>query len=195
MKQATTRSGNRQLPSLHEALEFARSAHEGQTRRQNGHPFIEHPVAVVELLAACEQSDEVLAAGYLHDTVEKCDRVSLEEVEARFGPGIAAIVDALTEDSSIDGYDERKRALRAKALSSGHPAAVVYAADRLANINDWHALSGSERPRAAARLGTSFESRLLLWGEDLRALTDFDGELPFLTEIEIALRILRGEAV
>lgn len=194
MKQATTHKDSQQAPSLHDALEFARAAHEGQTRRQNGRPFIEHPVAVVELLAERDQPDEILAAGYLHDTVEKCDGVSLKDLEARFGHAVAVIVDALTEDGSIDGYDERKRGLRAKALSSGRPAAVVYAADRLANISDWRALSDEERPRAATRLGTDFNSRMTLWAEDLVALTDYDGELPFLAEIEIELRLLRGEA-
>jgi (p)ppGpp synthase/HD superfamily hydrolase len=194
MKQATTQTGNLQQPSLHDALEFARAAHQGQTRRQNGRPFIEHPVAVVELLAAREQPDEILAAGYLHDTVEKCDGVTLKGLEERFGPTIAAIVDALTEDGTIDDYDERKRGLRTKALSAGRPAAVVYAADRLANINDWRALADEERAQAAARLGTDFDSRMTLWAEDLAALSEYDGELPFLAEIEIELRILRGEA-
>lgn len=194
MKQATTHVGSRQQPSLHDALEFARAAHEGQTRRQDGRPFIEHPVAVVELLASREQPVEILAAGYLHDTVEKCDGVTLKDLEERFGPAIAAIVDALTEDGATEGYDERKRGLRGKALSSGRPAAVVYAADRLANINDWRALPDEERPRAAARLGTDLDSRLTLWAEDLVALTEYNSELPFLAEIEIELRILRGEA-
>jgi (p)ppGpp synthase/HD superfamily hydrolase len=194
MKQATTQTGNLQQPSLPDALELARAAHEGQTRRQNGRPFIEHPVAVVELLAAREQPDEILAAGYLHDTVEKCDGVTLKGLEERFGPTIAAIVDALTEDGTIDDYDERKRGLRTKALSAGRPAAVVYAADRLANINDWRALADEERAQAAARLGTDFDSRMTLWAEDLVALSEYDGELPFLAEIEIELRILRGEA-
>lgn len=148
---------------------------------------------MVELLAGRELPGEVLAAGYLHDTVEKCDGVSLKDIEAQFGPRISAIVDALTEDAAIDGYDERKRGLRAKALSSGYPAAVIYAADRLANISDWHALSDEERLRAAARLGTNFDSRLALWSEDLAALTEYDGELPFLAEIEIELRNLLGE--
>ncbi len=187
-----TRTDHAPPPSLQEALEFARRAHAGQHRRQNGRPFIEHPVAVVDLLAEREQSDEVLAAGYLHDTVEKCESVSLSDLQARFGPAVAVIVDALTEEPGIEGYDERKRALRDRALSSGQEAAVVYAADRLANMRDWQALKDAERPKAAARLGTTFESRLQLWDEDLLALTAHDEQLPFLAEIEIALSDLRS---
>ena len=55
---------------------------------------------------------------------------------------------------------------------------------------------GSERVREAlaGRLGTRLAERLELWDEDLRELTDYDSELPFLAEIETELRALRTEA-
>ena len=64
---STASTGSAQ--TLHDALEYAREAHRGQRRRQNGRPFIEHPVAVAELLATEDQPDAVLAAGYLHEVV------------------------------------------------------------------------------------------------------------------------------
>ena len=64
------------------ALETARRAHAGQVRRgSNGRPFIDHPVAVAERLAEQRQRDEVLAAGLLHDVVEKSE-TEIEEVRS-----------------------------------------------------------------------------------------------------------------
>jgi (p)ppGpp synthase/HD superfamily hydrolase len=175
--------------TLQAALVYARQAHRGQRRRQNGHTFIEHPVAVAELLAADGQPGDILAAGYLHDTVEKCD-VGIADIRRRFGENVASIVAALSEDKSIEDYEERKRALRAAALTAGNGAAIVYAADRLANIRDWVALDEDGRNTAASRLGTDYSSRLDLWWDDLRELTAHDPDLPFLAEIEIELRNL-----
>lgn len=179
---------------LDAALDFARRAHAGQLRKQNGRPFIEHPIAIAELLA--ERSPEgstLIAAAYLHDTVEKTD-VEVTEVEREFGSEVAGIVAALSEDPALDGYAARKRALRSQALSGGDEAAILYAADRLGNLRDWRELSSAQRRKAAERLGTTLEERLRLWGEDLEALTELDAELPFLEQVELELRALRAEA-
>jgi (p)ppGpp synthase/HD superfamily hydrolase len=176
--------------SLAEALEFAREAHAGQFRKQNGSPYIEHPIAVTELLTAAGFEDDVLVAAYLHDVVEKTETAP-HDIEERFGADVTAVVAALTENNSIPAYAARKRALRENALSSGKAAIVVYSADRLANMRDWHALDDTERAAAAKRLGTSFEERMTLWEEDLEALSALQPEPPLLGEIEIELRALR----
>lgn len=192
MDQTATRDGTATgTGQLDAALDLARQAHEGQRRKQNGHPFIEHPVAVEGLLAARGVDDSTLIAAYLHDTVEKTD-IELAEVERRFGPEVAQIVEALSEDTAIEAYAERKRALRAKALAGGRAATIVYAADRLCNLRDWRALSAAERSAAAERLHTTLDERLRLWGEDLDALNALDGEVPFLEEVEVELRALQA---
>ena len=174
------------------ALEFARRAHEGQRRKQTGVPFIEHPVAVARLLADAGCDDTLIAAAYLHDAVEKTD-TDLAQVEEGFGPDVSRLVEALTDDPKISDYAERKRTLRGKALAGGPDAALIYAADRVANMRDWLSLEPAERGACAERLGTSLEERLQLWQEDLSELTAFDSELRFLAEIELALRELRAD--
>jgi (p)ppGpp synthase/HD superfamily hydrolase len=186
-----TRTGAGRTAPLEAALEFAREAHAGQKRKQNGRPYIEHPIAVTELLSGADLDEDVLVAAYLHDVVEKTD-TDPHEVEVRFGPGVTAIVAALTEDESLTSYPERKRALRRKALAAGPSAVTVYTADRLANIRDWVALDDEARAAAADRLGTSFEERMTLWQEDLAALSAQRPEPPLLAEIEIELRELRA---
>ena len=192
MDQIATQRGSRSgAGQLDAALDFARDAHQGQLRKQNGRPYIEHPVAVEELLAARGFNGTLLVAAYLHDTVEKTE-VELTEIERRFGSEVAEIVASLSEDDSIATYAERKRHLRAQALAAGREATIVYAADRLCNLRDWHELNAEERHAAAERLDTTYDERVLLWGEDLEALTELDSEPPFLEDVELELRALRS---
>src|SRR5262249_58392759 len=97
------------------ALRFARRVHLGQHRKQTHEQFVEHPIAVAKLLSDSGYNGPIIAAAYLHDVVEKTD-VELEEIRVRFGPEVAALVDSLSEDPDIEGYGNRKRALRRRVL-------------------------------------------------------------------------------
>jgi len=174
------------------ALSFARRVHLGQHRKQTHEQFVEHPIAVARLLVDTGYGDEVIVAAYLHDVVEKT-KIELPEIRERFGPEVADVVESLSEDEGIAGYAERKRALRRRVLAAGGIATLIYAADRVANMRDWHRIPPPEREAIAARLDTTLEERLDLWREDLAELTRADPELPFLTEIELELRELQAE--
>lgn len=174
------------------ALRFARRAHLGQHREQTHEQFVEHPIAVAKLLVAAGFNGPVLAAAYLHDVVEKTE-VELDEIESRFGPEVAHMVDSLSEDPHVQDYCDRKRALRRRVLAAGRTPTVIYAADRVANMRDWRRVPANERPEIGARLDTTLEKRLELWDEDLAEMTSLDPELPFLAEMEIELRALRSE--
>jgi (p)ppGpp synthase/HD superfamily hydrolase len=190
-------SGRTRLPEGSQltdaALDFARRMHEGQHRKQTHVPFVEHPIAVAGLMSEIGADGTSVAAAYLHDVVEKTP-VELAEIRERFGPDVAALVGALTDDPALGSYGERKRELRRKAIAAGRPTSVIYAADRVANMRDWRTLASEERDACAERLGTSLPERLELWSEDLAELTAADSSLPFLAEIEIELRALRDEA-
>lgn len=82
------------------ALDFATEAHEGQ-RRKSGAPFIEHPIATAEYLAALHIDANTLAAALLHDTMEDCG-VQYKELERRFNADVAMLVDAVTKLNKID---------------------------------------------------------------------------------------------
>jgi (p)ppGpp synthase/HD superfamily hydrolase len=175
------------------ALRFARRVHLGQYRKQTGEQFVEHPIAVANLLEESGYDGSLIAAAYLHDVVEKTD-VELDEIRERFGPAVADLVDRLSEDPGIDGYAERKRTLRRGILESGGDPVVIYAADRVANMRDWHRVAPEDRPACGERLGTTLEERLELWTEDLEELHDRDPQTPFLGEIETELTALRAES-
>ena len=103
------------------AYETAEKAHDGQVRR-SGEAFISHPVAVATVLAGLGMDDVTLAAALLHDSVEDT-AVSLEEIEAGFGPIVAQIVDGVTklERVSFDSRARRHRRRRCARCSSPWP--------------------------------------------------------------------------
>jgi len=64
-------------------LEVAVVAHLNQKRR-SGAPFVEHPVAVAELVAMMGMDGETITAALLHDSVEDT-ALTLEEVRVKGG--------------------------------------------------------------------------------------------------------------
>lgn len=192
MAEASTGLDTRSQELAGAALRFARRAHLGQHRKQTNEQFVEHPIAVARLLYEAGFEDEIIVAAYLHDVLEKTE-IGLPEIRERFGPEVAGTIETLSEDDAIEGYADRKRALRRQVLDSGRNPVLIYAADRVANMRDWRRIPPSGRDQIGSRLGTTFDERVQLWGEDLDELTRLDPELPFLTEMELELRELRAE--
>jgi (p)ppGpp synthase/HD superfamily hydrolase len=66
-----------------------------------------HPVEVACLLHEGGYSDEVVAAGVLHDVLEDTD-AERADLEANFGPAVAWLVSAVSDDASIEDHAERE---------------------------------------------------------------------------------------
>ena len=126
------------------ALVFAVRCHARQRRRSDGAAFIEHPLEVAGLLHDAGCSDAVVAAGLLHDVVEDC-HVSVAELTWRFGAEVAGLVQAVSEDSTVDDYRHRKRMLREQVRMTGGDAALVFAADKIAKVRELPELVSRER--------------------------------------------------
>jgi (p)ppGpp synthase/HD superfamily hydrolase len=92
---------------LADAYEFAVRAHAGQREESDGQPYIEHPVEVARLLYEAGFDEEVVAAGLLHDTLERSD-VDAAELRERFGARVADLVQALTEPEDVEPFGARK---------------------------------------------------------------------------------------
>ena len=123
------------LPRTRSAIAYARRMHDGQRREVDGAPFIEHPLEVASLLYYAGAPDRVIAAGVLHDTLEKTAATE-QALAARFGSEIAAIVRSVSEDQRITAYKERKEALRNQVENAGQDALAVFAADKLSKIRE-----------------------------------------------------------
>ena len=139
------------LPKTKAALAYARRLHEGQRRVVDGAPFIEHPTEVGELLYAAGASDEVIAAGLLHDALEKTDATAYE-LSARFGRRVGEIVGAVSDDDRIVEYSRRKAALHDQVAKAGDDALAVFAADKLSKARELRLGEGSGVKVRARRL-------------------------------------------
>ncbi|MEQ2189330.1 Guanosine-3',5'-bis(diphosphate) 3'-pyrophosphohydrolase MESH1 [Goodea atripinnis] len=78
-----------------------------------------------------------MQAALLHDTVEDTDTTS-EELEAKFGPIVAHIVQEVTDDKRLP-KQERKRLQVEHAPHCSQQAKLVKLADKLYNLRDLNA--------------------------------------------------------
>jgi (p)ppGpp synthase/HD superfamily hydrolase len=172
-------------PLTRDALDFAASRHAGQTRDIESIPFVTHPVEVACLLHEAGYSDEVVAAGVLHDVLEDTD-VERPELEERFGHAVAALVAAVSDDPSIEDDAERKAALRDQVAHAGDEAAAVFAADKVSKAREL---------RARARHGRfqrSDESKLGHYQASLELLEELIPGHPLVEQLREELGSLHG---
>jgi (p)ppGpp synthase/HD superfamily hydrolase len=157
-----------------QALEVASGLHAGALRDIGDEvPFIDHPMAVAELLVEHDLSDELVAAGLLHDTLEYTD-LGLGPLRERFGMKVALIVCALSEDLEIESYEERKQEVRSRVAATGREAQQVFAADKIANVieaRDDYALLQED-----VDLGqrVDLDRQILVWEFDMEMLLEAD---------------------
>ena len=121
------------MTSIEEARQFAEAAHAGQTRKGASiEPYIGHVAEVAASVAAFGGSEAQVIAAWLHDTVEDCG-VSLDEINERFGAGVAALVGEVTDDKSLPKA-ERKQLQVDHAPKKSDGAALIKICDKLSNI-------------------------------------------------------------
>jgi (p)ppGpp synthase/HD superfamily hydrolase len=180
------------LPHTRAAVAYATEAHEGQQRKVDGAPFIAHPLEVASLLYYAGAPDHVIAAGVLHDVIEKTS-ADATEVRRRFGPRISSLVVAVSEDETISSYRERKAALRARAASTGEEALMVLAADKVSKVRELRRYE--QPPRTRPRRIAHYRDCLLLLRERLPGsplVRELDIELARLPEVALASPALVG---
>lgn len=98
------KGGDREL--LLNALNYAKSAHDGQLRK-SGEEFIAHPIATARKLCYKYGDISLIAAGLLHDVVEDCEGKTIDNIYNVFGDEIGFLVDAVTKDlSSFEIYPQ-----------------------------------------------------------------------------------------
>ncbi len=153
------------------ALSVARRAHAGQFRQTGCDEivFIEHLLAVGELLAEQNYPDEVLAAGLLHDVAEHAE-VDPESLRGRFGDEVVGLVEALTEDPTIPDYEERKKEHRERVAAAGPNAQAIFAADKTANVTVLRKAYEILGEGVDEDLPVSLDAKILVWEFDLEML-------------------------
>ncbi len=127
------------MKQIREAYELASEAHKTQMRR-SGDPYITHPLHVAIILAELEMDKESIIAGLLHDVVEDTE-YTLQDIEKRFGPDVALLVDGVTKLTRLslgttDKLEMQAENLRKMFLSMSKDIRIIIIklADRLHNM-------------------------------------------------------------
>jgi (p)ppGpp synthase/HD superfamily hydrolase len=175
---------------IREALELARESHAGQVRSgSGGMPYIDHPVAVAELLQEHGYDEAVLAAALLHDVVEDSE-LGVDDVAARFGSPVAELVETLTDDEQIEPYERRKEEHRRRVAEAGGDALAIYGADKLSNIRVLRRAYANEGKAAGEEFKVPLDAKEEIWAADLEMLRREAPGLPFLADLEAELATL-----
>jgi guanosine-3',5'-bis(diphosphate) 3'-pyrophosphohydrolase len=123
------------LRLVSEAAELAAHRHSGMARKGRGNePYINHLAEVANLLTvATEGLDaELVAAGWLHDTIEDTE-TTREELAEKFSERVASLVVEVTDDMTLPKPERRqKQIVDAPHKSPG--AKLIKIADKVSNI-------------------------------------------------------------
>ena len=141
------------LKRIRDAYRLADQAHLGQFR-SSGDPYITHPIAVAQICAGWHLDADVLMAALLHDVLEDTGVTKLE-LNERFGPSVAEMVDGLSKLDKIEfGNREQAQAesFRKMLLAMARDVRVILVklADRLHNMRTLEAVSRHRQLRIAS---------------------------------------------
>lgn len=131
-KDAFTQNKRRES-MVKKAIAFATQAHEGQFRKGTTRPYIVHPLEVGEIVATMTDDEEIISAAILHDTVEDCDGVTVEMIEAEFSARVANLVAQESEDKSRS-WEERKGATIERMRIAPRAVKLIGLGDKLSNM-------------------------------------------------------------
>ncbi len=138
---------------LAEAYRFAEEAHHGQ-KRKSGEDYITHSLHVAEILAEIGMDEHTIAAGLLHDVPEDTE-VTLQDIEKRFGPETAYLVDGITKLGKIklrgskEEYFLENLRKMFMAMAQDIRVVIIKLADRLHNMRTLEHLRPEKRERIA----------------------------------------------
>jgi len=142
------------------SVAFAIKAHEGQTRKKEGIPFILHPCEAAAIAGTLTNDREILAAVMLHDTVEDTE-ASIDDIRREFGERVAELVAKETENAyegiaREESWKQRKEeSLEQLRNTDDFGVKVMWMADKLSNMRSFFRL----RIREGSKLFDSFHQK------------------------------------
>ncbi|MFP4322550.1 MAG: RelA/SpoT family protein [Anaerolineales bacterium] len=146
-----------------DAYHFSEEAHRPQ-KRKSGEPYFIHVAAVADILAALGLDTTTIISGLLHDVVEDT-RISLEDIQTRYGGEVARLVDGVTKmDNGAGEAAFLQKTIT--AMSDDVRVILIKLADRLHNMRTLASLK-PQRQREIAQetmeLFAPLATRLGIW--------------------------------
>jgi GTP diphosphokinase / guanosine-3',5'-bis(diphosphate) 3'-diphosphatase len=129
-------SRERITEEINKAYIFARTAHEGQFRK-SGEPYIIHPAEAALILTILKPDLITLQCCFLHDVPEDTS-VTLDKIEAQFGPAVRHITGGMEKLSKVRYRGEERNigSLRKMFIAMGEDLRLILVkfADRIHNM-------------------------------------------------------------
>ena len=125
------------LERIKAAYEMARSAHEGQLRK-DGSPYVTHCVAAADITVDMGLDEDSVVSALLHDVIEDTS-LTHTDIAKQFGDAVADIVEGVTKLTRVQytsKEDEQMENLRKMlmAMSKDIRVILIKIADRLHNM-------------------------------------------------------------
>ena len=143
---------------LNLAYNFSKKAHQWQKRKSWEEYFI-HPLSVALSLWDRFNDLDLTVAGFLHDTVEDCDEVSIEDIYKTFWKNVWFMVDSITKwENKFHFEDEIIEDIRDKMIAGWMKniwCILLKLADREHNLATLHHMPAHKQVKK------SFESQSL----------------------------------
>ena len=119
---------------INKAIQFAVTAHAGQFRKGTTTPFILHPMEVGVIVSTLTSDEEIISAAILHDTVEDCPNISVEDIRQEFGDRVASMVDCESEAKSKTWLERKAHTIEYLKTHANKEVSYIAMGDKLANI-------------------------------------------------------------
>lgn len=146
---------------IDKAVKIAVEAHWDQ-KRKDGPPYIIHPFQVALLLRQHGFSDEVVAAGLVHDVLEDTEYPEQKLREA-LGDTVYSIVRQVTNDDSLSWVEKKKKYIQSVRDGSVGAKAVA-TADKIQNLESLLDIAQHEGREVWKRFNAGRDQKL--WFED-----------------------------
>ncbi|MEI6722394.1 MAG: HD domain-containing protein [Betaproteobacteria bacterium] len=158
-----------------DALVWAAELHEDQKRKGGDVPYVSHLIGVAAIVLEHGGTEDQAIGALLHDALEdQAHKMSPNEIRARFGDRVEAIVEACTDGNPEEQHDRdparwrvRKQIYIDQVATKPADALLVSMADKLYNaraiLEDFREIGDKLWPRfTAGRVGNLWYYRALL---------------------------------
>ncbi len=163
------------------AFLFALYAH-GEQKRKDGLPYIMHPVEVAVELARNGADENLICAGFLHDTIEDAF-ITREQLTTAFNDEIAELVAEDSEDKTATWEERKTAALEALRQPDDRSHKMLMCADKLSNMRSLREGLETDGEQVWNRFKRGREKQEWLFRETVQALAPLEG-LPMYEELK-----------
>ncbi|HKL09855.1 MAG TPA: HD domain-containing protein [Clostridia bacterium] len=162
---------------IEKALKLAVAAHEGQKRKGSETPYIVHPVEVGLILIGNGASEEMVAAGILHDTLEDTE-VEEKTIKKEFGKKVLEYVigaSEVLENRENSPWKARKDHTVRFLADAKMEIKTISCADKLSNIRSMERDNPKRNKSFWNRFNAGYEDQKWYYKSLVESLSDLQG--------------------